>query len=446
MKKLLLTIALLISGLIATAQPASTQMSDYEKYVLARDQGITQDTVKVKKDTLKTETDDLYYNPQTDQKHVTTIFSKKNRQPKPVQVDEELYTEGYQDGLEDAGGYYDYNDFYYANRLSRFHSPFYFPYYSSYWRFSYGWYDPFYWDMWYSPYYSYGWGYPYYGYGYGWGYPYYGYGYGWGYPYYGGGYYHIDYRNANHGYGILGQRSYGYDNHYNYISTTSRTGMYKNNGIVPNSYSRNSSDMLGMRRSSPTTSKSVTTQPRTIAPQSQTRRVATITNRNSTVKSPAVRSNTNTQVQTRTSTKSYTPSYSQPRMSTKPMYNNTNTNSTRLNNNQRYNYTLPQTQSKTTTQPRSSVSTPRTSSPSRSNSYSAPRSYTPSKSYSTPSRSYSAPSRSSSSSYSPSRSSSSYSSGSSMSRSSGNYSGSSSGSSSSGSMSSGSSSGGGRRK
>jgi len=396
MKKFLFLIVLSIISLMLMGQ--SADMSNYEKYLLAQEQGIDQDTVKKSADTLKTEVDDLYYNPSTDKKQVTTIFNAK-KGPKSVQPEEKLYSEEYEDGFVDGYTYANYDDpFYYSTMISRFHFGFGFGYYSPYWNFGwgypyygYGWYDPFYYD-WYYPYYGYGWGYPYYGYG--WGYPYY--------PYYGGGYYG---RSPNYGHGMLGQKYYGY-----HETSTKTVGI--------SSYNRASNMTNTKRISSGTQSKSVSS-----AQIKRNESYTTIKTENPSQlrRTSAIRNNIQNKVST--SVKSYTPNYSNPKMSTKPLYNNTRTNNMRSGGQERY---IP---SRTTTQSK--------------NSYSAPnRNYNSS-------RTYSSPNKSSSSGYSAPRSTGSYSGGSSYRGGSSSYGGGSSGlsrgSSGGNSGSSGGRSSGGRR-
>jgi hypothetical protein len=169
MKKLLLSVALSVLTLIATSQVDTTKMSNYEKYVLAREQAEANkvDTL-VKSEESKPEYDDLYYTPE---KKVTTIFDKlkKKKEPKPEGYNYG-YNDGYEEGYEDAYDNYVNDPYYYSNRINRFHSPFtfsfYFGYPYSYYPYYYPYYDPWYYD----PYPYYGWGY--YGYNY-WYTPYY---------------------------------------------------------------------------------------------------------------------------------------------------------------------------------------------------------------------------------------------------------------------------------
>jgi len=370
MKKLLLTIALLISALIATAQIDTTGMSDYEKYYYIKNGDI--DTTK-KVEAKNVEMDDLYYQPSKDQKHVTTIFNKKPRQPKSEEY-YQGYNEGYEEGVEDVARLFD-DDFSYANRFYRFNYGFGFSYYSPYWRFQYGyydpfWYDPFYspfrWDPWYydryyySPYYSYNYWYSPYRYDYWYGYNYYPYTYN---------YVYINNRTPNRGYGALGSRYYTYQSPNKNIATS--RSIYQK---YPTTSAKSSISTMNDRRTSPSTySKGVVTQSRTNV---QTKQVP---NRNVQAQTQTRRESPNEKPMYNSTQRSYTPSYSSPRMSTKPQYNNTQTRSYNYQSTQQNkSYSAP-TQSRTTTQNRTYTS--------------------PSKSYSTPSKStYSTPSRSSSSS------------------------------------------------
>ena len=186
MKKLLLSIALLIFGLTVMAQTIDTTgMSDYEKYYYAKEaqllgKSITPDTVFVY-DTVyvkeqKPENDDVYYIPsREDLDRKKEELKLKKKEIRLEQKELRLY----QDSL-----YYDakkevYNDLYYSSLIYRFHSPTFYPY----WRFNYYYnpfyYDPFYfydrgwnswywdywyWDSWYYRPYRYYYWYPYWGY------------------------------------------------------------------------------------------------------------------------------------------------------------------------------------------------------------------------------------------------------------------------------------------
>lgn len=420
MKKLIFLIALLIIGLVATAQVDTTKLSNYEKYLLAKEKSVIPDTI-VKYDTVyveqeKPEYDDLYYQAKKDELKVKS---------------KELRLEKKKLRLEQSAAYYDakqevYEDLSYTAMIYRFHRPYSFSYYW-YW-------DPFY-DPWFLDSWYWGWSSPYY-YGY---YPYrynYWYGYNnwywdwnwryWNYPRY---YFHNDYYSYNNYYGS----SYTNKNNINYgrrerpsnytltstrtvqpvtlnktIEVDRRTGNVINPQI--NNQQRSSANVITQPE------RKLIAQPntRTITTQSQERR--------GTEQKNIIATQRPTYDQNR---RSYTPSYNSPRMSTRPQYNNTTTNRTYNSNQERYNYTTPQTQNRstTTTQSRSSYSTPsRQNTPSRSSTYSIP---------SRNSSSYSAPSRSSNSYSAPNRSSNSYSGGSSFSGGGRSSSGTSSGSSSS---------------
>lgn len=321
MRKLLL-IAMLILGLTATAQkPDTTKMPNYEKYLLVKEQAAKPDTI-VKYDTVyveaqKPEYDDLYYTPSKDQ----LKLKKKDLRLRKKEIRME------QDSL-----YYDaktevYNDLSFTAQIYRFHRPYYgFEYYNYYWD---PFYNPWFLDSWYYggyPYYEYGFGYPYY-------HNYWGFGYGswyfnggWNYSYYPN-YYGYNYYNNYYGYNSsiqYGRRERPSTYSYSQYTTSYRSPVTVNKTIQ---IDRRTGQVLGIqnegqRRVSTIARRNVNTQVERTLTQSQNRRVNTITSPNRT----AAQSRTSTQ------SRSYTPTYSIPRMSTRPMYNNTNRNSTRLNN------------------------------------------------------------------------------------------------------------------
>jgi hypothetical protein len=417
MKKLVLILMGLLFSYISFAQEEKREMSNYEKYILQKEMA-SQDTV-VKTDTVyveqeKPEYDDLYYTPSKDQ---LKLKSKELRlRKKEIRMEQDSL---YYDAKEEV-----YEDLSFTAQIYRFHRPYYgFGYYNYYWD---PFYDPWFLDSWYygyTPWYG-GWGYPYYRsswyFGFSWGYPYY------HYPYYHFPYYHYDnnYYGSNYGHNTIYNRNtynniaYGRrERPSNLTSTTTRREPVTINRTVQvdRSTGRTLSVTEGNRRVAPTT----TTRNTDLQRNSQTQERRLVTTQPSKSTSPIQ----NRPAYNSGERKTYTPTYDQPRLSTRPQYNNSNTNRVNSYNSSAERRTV--TPSQSSTQNRSSYSTP------------------PSRSYSTPSRSYnsgssSSSSRSSGSSYSaPSRSSSgsSYSGGSSSS---------SSGSSSSGgsrSSSSGSSSG-----
>jgi hypothetical protein len=148
MKKFFFTIALLILGLIATAQIDTTKMSNYEKYVLAKEQTAKSDTI-FKTDTVfvnaqKPEYDDLYWTPSKDQ--LKRKAKDLRLEKKKIRLQQDLL---YYDAKQEV-----YNDLSFTAEIYRFHRPYYFPYYSYYW-------DPFY-DPWFLDSWYWGWNYPYY--------------------------------------------------------------------------------------------------------------------------------------------------------------------------------------------------------------------------------------------------------------------------------------------
>ena len=145
MKKLLLLVALLVNTLIATSQTDTTKLSNYEKYLLAKEQSSNKvdtlyntDTVYVGKEE-KPEYDDLYYTPSKDKK------VKKIRKPyvDPVQAFVDTLKK---DNPNITVNVYELDPFYYSNRIGRF-------YYGgfNYWRYS----NPWYYNYWYG---DFGWG------------------------------------------------------------------------------------------------------------------------------------------------------------------------------------------------------------------------------------------------------------------------------------------------
>lgn len=103
------------------------------------------------------------------------------------------------------------------------------------------------------------------------------------------------------------------------------------------------------------------------------RRRATISTSTPRITQETRRTGTITQNKSRTTERSYVPSYSNPRTTTRPMFNNTNPNRrTTISNSQRYNYNLPQVQSRPSTQTKNYSPSRSYSAPNRS-SYSTPR-------------------------------------------------------------------------
>lgn len=421
MKKLVLILIGLLFSYISFSQEEKREMSNYEKYVLAKEQAASQDTV-YKTDTVlvgeeKREWDDLYYTPSKDQ---LKLKSKELRlRKKEIRMEQDSL---YYDAKQEV-----YNDLSYTAQIYRFHRPYYFPYYSYYWE---PYYDPWFLDSWY---YGYSWYYPYYGFSFSW---------SWGYPYYHNHWYY-GYHNWYWDY----PRYYSYNNYNynNYYSFNNRSNIPYGRRERPSNYT-----------TSTVTRREPVTINRTVQIDRNTGRTLSVTQENRRTSSPnlqridPVRRTTTTQNlapkdkpsydQVRTQERrTYTPSYEQPRMSTRPQYNNTRTSTPSVNQNRSYeqrSYT-PSTERRTIstqsqTQTRSSVNrSSNYSAPSRSN-YSTPsRSYNSGSSYSSPSRSYNSGSNSGSSYSGGSRSSgSSYSGGSSGSSSGGSSRSSSSGSSS----------------
>jgi len=395
MKKLIFILISLIFSYISFAQEGERQLSNYEKYVLAKEKAMETDTL-YKTDTVyvdakgeKAEYDDLYYIPSKDD-----IKRKK----------EMLRLEKKQIQMEQNAAYYDayeevYEDLYYTSLINRFSYGYSFGYYSPYWRYSYGWYDPFYYDPWYwgsGWSFSFSWGYPYYGY------PYYGYS-----PYYYRPYYSYSYYSP-------------YYNHNHYYGNSFKNGKY-----IPYDYARREKSAYSTLQSTKSFSKPApVTLNKTVQVDRRSGQVLNTQIEGRRI-SPSTSSVSRTQETNKViqqergvsttrpdqkptynkSERTYTPTYSAPRMSSRPEFNNTNTTrSTSATQNR----STVNASSRTQTQTRTTVSTPaRTQTQTRST-YTAPsRSSvsTPSRStssYSTPSRStssYSTPSRSSSSNF-----------------------------------------------
>ena len=359
MKKLILSIALIVFGLLAPAQKIDTTgMSDYEKYYYAKEGMI--DTIKIdttKINLKKVETDDVYYRPSESNNIISTTYDRKGR-PKKVKV--EGYYEGYKDGYLEGIDYmsdYFLEDYYFANRIYRFNYGFGYYYNSPYWRFYYGFYDPFWYDPFYRPFY-------------------------WDPWYWDRHYCHINY-TYNY-YGSTPYRSDYWNGNNNNISRNIATARRQTPSIYQKyQVSPSRSTGVDVRRSSPSTQTTV--KPTYRNSSSITQQTQTINRR---VEAPA------SKPIYRSSDRTYTPSYDKPTTSTRPRYNNTSTQ--RTYNSSDYEskpaYSAPQNRTQTQT---------RTSTQSRT--YSAPKT-----SYPSPNRSVSVPSRNSGSNYStPTRSSSS---------------------------------------
>lgn len=209
--------------------------------------------------TAKPEYDDLYYQPSKDAKKV-----KKNKRIDVDQIVDTLVN----DNPDIQVNYY-YNDdpFYYSYNIGRFyHGGFNYWMYSSPWYYSNWMYDPydFYWDMRFS-------GYPY-----------------WSYPYYNNFGFGFNYWNPwrfNYGWG---HNWYG-NNHNWYSNNHKWNGGHGNFNQRPEYGHRETGSALSNRRIAPPTNHNVVPQ------------------------------NRSTYQQTR---RTYTPSYNNPRMSTRPVYNN----------------------------------------------------------------------------------------------------------------------------
>ena len=350
------------------------EMSNYEKYVLAKEQAATPDTI-VKYDTVlvgdvKQEWDDLYYIPSKDdlrRKRADIRLTQKK-----IRIEQNaLYYDAQQEVYEDL--WFD----------SMYRHSFYFGFRPSYYYYGYG-YNSFYYNPWMMD--SWYWNYPYYSY-----YPYYNNWYGgnyWGYNYNHNNYYSYSNYNQGNRYGsagILGSnRNYYNPSYKTYKSGYTVAPVKSKSPVVINrtvSVDRRSGNVISSQNS-----RTITPQSRTITPQNKSTYSST--------------------------DRTYTPSYSTPRMPAKPQFNNSKATTPSRSVGTRI--TAP-IQNRTQT---------RTITPSRSSTYTAPsRSATPARSFSTPTQSRSSSSNFNSGSSGMSRSSGSSSSGSSTSGSSSRSSG-----------------------
>lgn len=283
---------------------SSSQMTDYEKYRASME---------------NRELADSAGQTYADTSNMQNVADSKE----PVVESDEYYGEG--------GDSYVYNNYYYANRLNRFHGGFYDPFF----------YDPFYFDSWYSPGWSFsigwGWGYPYYDY-------YYPYGY-WGYygynPYYGHRYGYFDY--YGYGYGRWGG-SYSSDRKYGRIPNRSNltntpygrrsntTGYISNNSVSREKSTRMGSTVGSSRGGSTSpsgrryTNDNVSTSRGSSERSVYTRR-APVDNNGAVMSGRrydnpgAANRRTEYNENSRNSGRTYTPTYSKPRNYSRASYN-----------------------------------------------------------------------------------------------------------------------------
>ena len=374
MKKLLLLIATLFLSISLMGQTKdTTKMSNYEKYLLAKEQG-AQDTL-YNNDTVYVtigearEWDDLYY---TAKKNDLKIKAKDIRlERRKLNTEQQA---AYYDAKEEV--YNDLYDNYYTDYRFRLNFGFR-PYY-------YGWYDPLFYNSWY-------WDSPFY---FGFGYNNWYFNGGWNYPIYYGNNWNLhqkfnnrhDWRRDKPSHFINPSKPHHDPITVNRtVSVDRRTGSVlsvQNNGVkrIAPSTSTNSYSINNRRTN--TTDNST----KTGVYQSTERRVGV---------NSQTQNRSNSERPTYNSTqRSYTPSYETPRMSTRPAFNNSKTNEVNRSVSQpntNYNNTRSNvnTQSNTSTVVRRSSSN--YSAPvQRSNNYSTPSrsSVNSSSNYSTPSRSY----------------------------------------------------------
>lgn len=362
MKKILLLIVLLIPTLLSTSQINVNKMSNYEKYLLDKENTLSSDTI-YKTDTVyviseQPEYDDLYF---------TTKKTELKLKQKELQL-ERKKLRILQDSL-----YYDakkevYEDLYYTSLIYRFHSPFSFSYYSPYWRFHYGWYDPFWGDPWYYDSWYFGWGYPYHNWYYPryydhWRYPYRYYWYDWRYkPYYVNNYYSINSTDIK-------SVPYGRRDRQSTLGTFKSAPVIINRTVEIN---RRDGRVLNVQTQEQKRSISSATLKTNTTIQNENRRISTVVDRKSN--NSAIKINPSDKpIYVPTERRNYTPAYIEHRSNTKPQYNNTIINRRYESNSSRYNYRLPIEHRSSTTSPTQSrtYSTPRRSSsysPSRQNS------------------------------------------------------------------------------
>ena len=287
---------------------ASTQqMSNYEKYILAKEKAtVTQDTI-YKDDTVfvgqeKREWDDLYYTSSKDELKRKAKYLRLRKREIRMKQDSLYY-----DAKKEV-----YEDFSFTAQIYRFHRPYYgFGYYSYYCD---PFYDPWFLDSWYyggNSYYGYGFDYPYYHSYWGFGFGYYNW-YGWDYPYHSNYYF----KHSHYGNNYYNNNYYGYSNHHSAIQygrrerpsnltsnyTTTRRQPVTINRTVKIDRSTGRTSIIQENRRTATTARTNNNLQKINSPQE--RRVTGGNSRN----------------------QSYTPSYTQPRMSTRPQYNNTNPN------------------------------------------------------------------------------------------------------------------------
>ena len=357
MKKLLFILISLIFSYISFSQTGEGELSNYEKYKLAKEKAMVPDTV-YKNDTLyvdakeeSPEYDDIYYRAKKD--------DLKLKQ-------KELRLEKKELRLEQQAAYYDakqevYNDLYYSSLIYRFHRGYTFTPYDSY---RYGYYDPFfydswYWDSWYwSPSYYYGY-YPYRSH-YWYGYPYYNYRYDWNWKYWDRPKYYIHNEYNYYGYNCnTGFPKYPINNNSityrrgESSSTLSKTPVTVNRTVEVD---RRSGRVLGtriegQRRISTSTNQPVRTTSAGVREQ-EVRRESTTTTRTNTQATRVL--DPSTKPTYREVERTYTPTYEKPRMQVRPQYNNTDINrrsTTNTGNEVR-------TSTQTRTQTRSTYSTP----------------------------------------------------------------------------------------
>ena len=150
MKKLITLLIVLLFNYISFGQNETRELSNYEKYLLQKEQAAIPDTI-VKYDTVyveqkKAEFDDIYYRPSQDDLDLRKQELKLKQKELRLEKKE---LRKFQDSLYFDAKQEVYNDLYYTSLIYRFHRPYYSPYYYSwYWSYDPFFYDPWYYDSW----------------------------------------------------------------------------------------------------------------------------------------------------------------------------------------------------------------------------------------------------------------------------------------------------------
>ena len=299
MKKLLFLIATLFLSISLMGQTKdTTKMSNYEKYVLAKEQGVQDtifktDTVYLNTKSEKPEYDDLYFTAKKNElrnkaKELRIERRKLNILQDSLNMETNSYTYG------SPFDYYPYYD--YRFRLYFGFRPFY-----------YDWYNPFFYDPWY-------WNSPFY-YGFEFGYDNWYFNWGWNYPIYR--HWDLHTRFDNDHYRNRPPDFIHHQKPYTQPITVNRTVQIdKRTGQVLNVQNQ------GQRRLSTSTNSYSINNKRMYQPNNSTiNGVNQNQNRRATVSSQTQNKSAYNQSQ-----RKYTPSYDKPRMDVRPIFNNSRVN------------------------------------------------------------------------------------------------------------------------